>query len=192
MAATLLWIGRAAFVGRLVIIVLITGGTVAAFQQFDMSRNWGGSLGRFDYLIPGYQRELAFASCAVGDEPVLTTSPLWSSLARGTIDAVWDDKDGKMATVVGAERWATFGTLVFPGDATDLYTLSGFPVAKWPYDVRSYSALLQRLPISVRTPGKRVYRGSDRLAVCGHQFGYEITRAPGTLAGLAPTARVPW
>lgn len=179
MAGTLITIDRAKTIGRLVAPVAVTIGTIAAFQQFGMERNWSGTYRRATMFSAGYFEEVAFATCATGGESVLMSSPQWSTYARGVLDSVWFDNTGGMGKVVDDETWRQFGTLVYPSDPHDLFTLSKFPVANFPYDYDHYIQLLERLPVSVKTPRNWVYRGSSRLAACADQFGYAVSNSPG-------------
>lgn len=158
--------------------------------------SWGPSTGPYDSTIrqafsttvaakPSYDRAARFSACATGGKPIVVTLSqrellAWPTFAREPLSDVWIDQVPTGLDFIEAAfqeiepaRWPAFETLVYSANPEALGSLARFPFGNGLRHTEQYARLLERLPFEVTTEHGWRYRGTDRLARCAADGGYE-------------------
>lgn len=136
---------------------------------------WRASYNSANALSPEYNRAVAFTTCALGSAPTVVTSYYWMSYVRGQWDRVFIDE---AMEPIEPYVWDTAETLVYPVTPLIYGSLVNYPKLEWPYDLKKYGALLDRMPytVTIPTPVPWRYHGGQRLAECAAEYDYDLSR----------------
>src|SRR5207302_2029517 len=121
---------------------------------------WNATIDAATARSAGYSEAVRFTSCAIGNDPVLTTSVNWPGYVRGRLLSVWLDPGD---INIPDFRWEQFQTLVYHGTPAVAGSLTNFPNVK-DFNVDHYAPLLGRLPVTVAVRDSWRYVGGQRLA----------------------------
>jgi hypothetical protein len=166
-AAALLGLQRSGASVRVLATAALVVGVMATFTNPERWTQWNATLARTALVSAGYSDIVNFTSCAIDDQPVLTTGVNWSSYVRAKIASVWVDPGGM---TLPDSQWDRFQTVVYHKSPAVAGSLTNFPNVKG-WDVAQYTRLLNRLPFTVTVGGTWQYVGGERLAACAARFG---------------------